>query len=345
MVDFGGWEMPVQYTGVIEEHLAVRNSAGLFDVSHMGEIDIKGPRAAEFLQYIITNDITKLSVSQILYTVMCYEDGGIVDDLLVHKIADDDYMLCVNASNTDKDYQWILRNQMNGVQIENVSDNTAQLALQGPAAEKILQQIVSIDLAGLKYYHFRNGEALQVEALISRTGYTGENGFEIYIKPRQAEYLFRNILEIGAKDGIMPVGLGARDTLRLEMGYSLYGHEIDQNHNPLEANLGWIVKFDKGDFIGREALIKKKKAGLKRKLVGLELIERGIPRAGYKIFKNGEGRGEVVSGTFSPSLKKAIGTGYVAIEYAGIGEEIAIDIRGKKVKGRVVKTPFYKSQD
>lgn len=336
--------MPVQYTSVIKEHLAVRNSAGLFDVSHMGEIDIKGLRATEFLQYLITNDITKLSNSQILYTVMCYEDGGIVDDLLVHKISDDYYMLCVNASNIDKDYQWISKNQMDSVEIENISDNTSQLALQGPAAEKILQQIVNIDLAGIKYYHFRIGEVLQVETLISRTGYTGEDGFEIYFRPQHAEYLFRKILELGKKDGIMPVGLGARDTLRLEMGYSLYGHEIGQNYNPLEANLGWIVKFDKGDFAGREALIKQKKEGLKRKLAGFELIERGIPRTGYKIFKNGEERGEVVSGTFSPSLKKAIGTGYVAIEYAGIGEEIEIDIRGKKIKGRVVKTPFYKGQ-
>ena len=337
--------MPVQYSGVIEEHNAVRNTAGLFDVSHMGEIEIKGPKADKFLQSLVTNDITKLVDGKILYTVMCYENGGIVDDLLVHKKADNHYMLCVNASNIDKDYQWILKHQIDGAEVQNVSDETAQLALQGPSAQKILQQIADTDLADLKKFNFKNELLANVKVLIARTGYTGEDGFEIYFKSQDAEFLFRKILEIGKQDGIMPVGLGARDTLRLEMGYSLYDHEIDQNHNPLEANLGWAIKLDKGDFIGKQALIKIKEEGLKRKLVGFELIERGIPRAKYKLFKNNKETGEVVSGTFSPSLKKAIGTGYVASEYSEIGEKIEIDIRGKKVKGKVVKTPFYKKQN
>ena len=337
--------MPVQYSSVIEEHQAVRNTAGLFDVSHMGEINISGPRAEEFLQHMITNDIKKLTAGRILYTVMCYEDGGIADDLLVHKKSDDNYMLFVNASNTQKDFQWFLENQIYGTQIINASSNTTQLALQGPAAEKILQQIVDIDLSTLQHYHFRTGKAARVDALIARTGYTGEDGFEIYFKSDCAEYLFRNILEAGKKNGIIPVGLGARDILRLEMGYALYGHEIDRNSNPLEANLGWIVKFDKGDFIGKEALIKIKKKGLKRKLVGFELIDRGIPRAGYTIFKNNKKTGEVVSGTFSPTMKKAIGTGYIAIEHSNVNGEIEINIHGKNRKGKIVKTPFYRGQN
>lgn len=336
--------MPVQYSSIIEEHQAVRNTAGLFDVSHMGEINISGPGAEEFLQYIITNNIEKLSVGRILYTVMCYEDGGIVDDLLVHKVAADHYMLCVNASNTQKDFQWLLENQIVGTQIINSSIDTTQLALQGPAAEKILQQIVDMDLSALQHYHFRTGKAARIDTLIARTGYTGEDGFEIYFKSDCAEYLFRNILEAGKKYGIMPVGLGARDTLRLEMGYSLYGHEIDRNRNPLEANLGWIVKLDKGDFIGKEALIKIKKKGLKRKLVGFELIDRAIPRTGHKIFENSKKIGEVVSGTFSPSMKKAIGTGYIPIEHSKVNEEIEINIHEKKRKGKVVKTPFYRAR-
>ncbi len=344
MVDFGGWEMPIQYSSVIEEHQAVRKAAGLFDVSHMGEIDIFGRRAEEFLQHVITNDIKKLTVGRILYTVMCYENGGIIDDFLVHKVADDRYMLCVNASNTQKDFQWLLENQITGTQVINTSSDTAQLALQGPATEKILQQIVDIDLSVLQNYNFKTGKAKRVEVLVARTGYTGEDGFEIYFKEDCAQYLFRNILDAGKKNGIMPVGLGARDTLRLEMGYALYGKEIDGNHNPLEANLGWIVKFDKGDFIGKEALIKIKKKGLNRKLVGFELVDRGIPRTGYKIFKNSKEIGEVVSGTFSPSLKESIGTGYIAIEHSNVNEEIEINIHGKNRKGKIVKTPFYRGQ-
>lgn len=336
--------MPVQYSGVIKEHHAVRNAAGLFDVSHMGEIEIKGPKAFEFLQNILTNDIAKLSEGRILYTVMCYNNGGIVDDLLVHKIKDTHYMLCVNASNTNKDYQWILKHQVSGVEVLDISDETAQLALQGPASGKILQQILNIDLDNLKYFYFIKDEVADIGALIARSGYTGEDGFEIYFNPQKAECLFTKILEIGSKDGIMPIGLAARDTLRVEMGYSLYGHEIDQNYNPLEANLGWIVKLDKGDFIGREALIKIKEEGLKRKLIGFEMIERGIPRTGYKIFKNNEETGAVVSGTFSPSLKKAIGTGYISSKFTGFNEEIEVDIRGKKIKGKIVKIPFYSRQ-
>ena len=342
MINFGGWEMPLLYNSVIEEHHAVRKTAGLFDVSHMGEINISGPKAKEFLQHVITNDIEKLSEGKILYTVMCYQDGGIVDDLLVHKVAEDFFMLCVNANNTLSDFQWLSENQITGTRVINASAENSQLALQGPTAEEILQNIADIDLKEIEYYHFRTGKTAQVETLIARTGYTGEDGFEIYCKPDSAEHLFRNILEAGKKNGIMPVGLGARDTLRLEMGYALYGHEIDRNCNPLEANLAWIVKFDKGDFIGKEALIKLKESGLNRKLVGFEMIDRGIPRAGYKIFKNSNETGEVVSGTFSPSLKKAIATGYVAVEHANIGEEIEINIHEKKRRGKIVKTPFYR---
>ena len=342
MIDFNGWEMPVQYTSLIEEHNAVRNTAGLFDVSHMGEIEIKGPKAFDFLQYLVTNDLTPLREGDILYSVLCYQDGGIVDDLLVYKIHDNHYMLCVNASNTDKDYQWILKHKIDGAEVTNISDETAQIAIQGPEAEKILHQIVDIDLGNLGYYHFRSGKVSGIQSLIGRTGYTGEDGFEIYFKPQNPDYLFRKILETGKKNGIRPAGLGARDTLRLEMGYSLYGHEIDRYHNPLEAKLGWQVKFDKGDFIGRQALRKQKGDSLKRKLIGFELKKRGIPRAGYKIFKDNQQTGEVVSGTFSPSLKKGIGTGYVFTEFADIGGEIEIEIRGKKFKSNIVNPPFYK---
>lgn len=343
MVDFGGWDMPVQYRGIIEEHQAVRNKAGLFDVSHMGEISIRGKNAELFLQYLMTNDVAQLSSGGILYTLMCHEDGGIVDDLLVHKYEKDHYMLCVNASNTQKDFEWMLENQFKSTEILNVSPTISQLAIQGPDSEKILQRIIDdADLSKLKYYRFVTGKFSRLEIMVARTGYTGEDGFEIYFDSGIAESVFRKILEAGEKDGIMPIGLGARDTLRLEMGFSLYGHEIDENHNPYEANLGRFVKLDKEEFIGQEALLKIKENGIKRKLVAFEVTERGIPRAGYEIFAEGKKTGEVASGTFSPTLKKSIGTGYVAIKHAGIDEGIEIDIRRKKVKAKIVKPPFYK---
>lgn len=340
MIDFGGWEMPVQYTSILSEHESVRKACGLFDVSHMGEIYFKGPEALANLQKLMTNDVSRLELGQVLYTPMCYSDGGIVDDLLVYRLDDDEFLLVVNASNTDKDYEWIIENTSGDVEIKNLSSEYAQLALQGPKSKDILQELTGINLDQMKYYWFERGEVAGAEVLLSRTGYTGELGYEIYLKPDDAVSVWNSLMEKGEKYNLVPVGLGARDTLRLEKKFCLYGNDIDKNTHPLEAGLGWTVKFDKGDFIGRDVLLRHKEEGYDRKLIGFKLIERGIARHGYTIQSNGEDIGVVTSGSFSPTLKENIGLGYVKKEQARVGEEIEIIIRKKSVKARIVETPF-----
>jgi len=342
MVPFGGWDMPVQYSGILEEHRAVRGAAGLFDISHMGEIEFRGRGALAAVQRLVTGDTSKLAIGQVQYAALCYENGTFVDDLTVYKLADDHYMFTVNASNINKDYQWITAQVARNVEVRNISDETALLALQGPKAPEILSKLTPVDLRQIRYYWFQRGKVLDADALISRTGYTGEDGFEIYLSPDKAEALWHRLSDEGRPFGLLPVGLGARDTLRLEAKMALYGNDIDDAHTVLEADLGWIVKFDKGEFIGRAALEQQQAAGLTRKLVGFEMVGRGIGRAHYKVVKNGKEIGEVTSGCPSPTLGKNIGLGYVAIEHAAIGTEVGILVRGAPVPAKIVPTPFYK---
>lgn len=344
MVPFGGWEMPVQYRGVIEEHLAVRNAAGLFDVSHMGEIEVKGAGAQAFLQGLTTNDVTKLVNGQVQYTAMCYPHGGVVDDLTVYRFDQDHYLCCVNAANTAKDFAWmqqVLADRGDAeVHLHDVSRDFAQLALQGPAADAILSRLTLTDLSQIHYYHFYEGLVAGEPVLISRTGYTGEAGFELYTAPGHAGRLWDELLAVGAEDGLLPCGLGARDTLRLEMKYALYGHEITAEISPLEAGLGWITKLDEGDFVGREALLRQKAAGVPRKLVGLQLTEAGVPRAEYPVLAEGRQVGVVTSGTLSPSLRVGIALALVEPAVSPIGTSLQIGIRQRQVGAEVVKTPF-----
>jgi glycine cleavage system T protein (aminomethyltransferase) len=347
MVDFGGWDMPVQYpAGTIEEHLRTRTHAGLFDVSHMGEINVSGADAVAFINHITSNDASRLTDSQAQYSALTTPAGTVIDDLLVYRLASDRYMLVVNASTTDKDWNWINSHRDNhGAELENVSSEYCQLALQGPDALRILQKLTDLPLDEIKYYHFRQGQVDGVPAIVSRTGYTGEDGFEVYAAAAKAEQLWERILDagdFGASEGVLPCGLAARNTLRLEAAMALYGHEIDETTTLLEANLGWICKLDKGDFIGREALAKQKEEGLKRRLVGFEVTERGIARDGQEVIIDGERVGRITSGSPAPFLKKNIGMAYVPIEFAREGQKIQIDVRGRLVEAQVVKTPFYK---
>jgi len=347
MVDFGGWDMPVQYpAGTIEEHLRTRNHAGLFDVSHMGEIDVRGTDAISFANRVTSNDVTKLIDGQAQYSALTTPQGTVVDDLLVYRISADHLLLVVNASTTDKDWDWISSQKASeSVELKNVSADYCQLAIQGPDALKILQQLTDVQLAEIKYYHFTQGTVNNTPAIISRTGYTGEDGFEVYAAPNEAEQLWNKILEtgkFGQADGIVPCGLAARNTLRLEAGMALYGNDIDDTTTLLEANLGWICKLDKGDFIGRESLVKQKEAGVSRRLVGFEVTERGIARDHQNVVVNDKVVGQVTSGSPAPFLKKNIGFAYVPIELAAAGQQIKIDVRGRLVDAQVVKTPFYK---
>jgi aminomethyltransferase len=343
-VDFGGWEMPVQYSSIIEEHRTVRTSVGLFDVSHMGEIDIRGPRAEAVVQRLTTNDAAKLETFQVQYSTLCYPHGGIVDDLTVYRLGPEHFFFCVNAANIDKDYAWIVEQARGEADITDTSPQIAQLALQGRQAQAMLQPRCDIPLDAIGYYWSARGRIDGIEALISRTGYTGEDGFELYCPAAQGPELWSVLLEAGAPYGIKPIGLGARDTLRLEMGYALYGNDITADTTPLQAGLSWIVKLQKGDFIGREALAKERAEGIKRRLVGIEMIDRGVARAHYHILVDGQVVGEMTSGTVSPSLNKGVGLGYVRIEYAKVGTALQIDIRGKPAQARVASTPFYPSQ-
>jgi aminomethyltransferase len=342
MVDFGGWDMPVQYSGIIDEHNAVRNAVGLFDVSHMGEIEIRGPEAGRLTDYVTTNNVAKLKTGQAHYSGLLYEHGGFVDDILVHKVADDHYFLCVNASNQDKDFEHIRSMNKFDAQVDNNGDQYAQLAVQGPKARATLQKLTAVDLAAIKYYWFTDGEVAGTPARIAHTGYTGEDGFEIYVPPTEAVRMWNLLMDAGAEFGIKPAGLGARNTLRLEAKMALYGHEIDASISPLEAELDWIVKLEKGDFVGRGALLKQKEAGLTRKLVGFEMRGRGIGRDGYEVYLDGAPAGWVTSGSPSPTLCKNIGLCYLPVAQAQPGKSIQIMIRNQPVDAVTVETPFYK---
>ncbi len=353
MVDFGGWELPVQYSGVMDEHLACRSAAGLFDVSHMGEFHVEGAAAEKFLNFLLTNDIVKVSVGQAQYNVMCHAEGGIVDDLVIYRRAADRFLVVVNASNTDKDFahfQKVAReyfsDELNQAKLTltNESAKYTQIAIQGQVAEKILQHLTGAPLRNIKTYWFGEGTICgSIPAILARTGYTGEDGFEIYVPWENGPQVWQALLEVGAPLGLKPVGLGARDTLRLEMKYPLYGHELTDHTNPLEAGLGWVTKLQKQDFMGKTAIEKAQASGLARKSVGFKVQGRGIPRQDYAIFdETGKAQiGKVTSGTQSPSLKDGIGVGYVDLAHAAIGSAITIDIRGSKVPAQVVKTPFY----
>lgn len=341
LVEFAGYEMPIQYSGIIEEHKQVRTSVGVFDVSHMGEFLIAGEKAESFLNYVTINNVAGMSVGQAQYNAMCYEDGGIIDDLLIYKF-EAHYLMVVNAANLDKDWNWLQAHITDGVSLEDVSESITLLAVQGPNSRKLMQKLTDADLSKVKFYHFIEGKVDGVSATIARTGYTGELGFELYIENQYAEQIWNAIFNAGEEFDVLPVGLGARDTLRLEAGFCLYGNDIDKTTNPLEAGLGWITKLDKGNFIGKDALLKAQENGLSRRLVGFELQERGIPRHGYTITKNGEDIGEVTSGSQSPILSKGIGMGYVKWEYRKPGEEIAIQVRNKEIPAIVVKPPFHK---
>ncbi len=341
IVEFGGFEMPVQYAGIIEEHLTVRRAVGVFDVSHMGEFEVRGNDALQFLQQMTVNDVSKLTEGRVQYSAMCYDDGGIVDDLLVYH-AGDHYMLVVNASNIQKDFEWLQAHCQGDVQLKNASDEFSLLAIQGPKSLETVQKLTKVPLSTIEYYHFKRGTVAGVPTIISRTGYTGEVGYELYFEssPATGRKIWDAVFTAGKGLGIAPIGLGARDTLRLEMGFCLYGNDIDKTTHPLEAGLGWITKFNKGDFIGKKPMLAAKESGLKRKLVGLTLPEKNIARHGYTLTSNGSTLGHVTSGTFSPSLQRSIAMGYVDAAHAEPGSVIRVPIREKSVEATVVKIPF-----
>jgi aminomethyltransferase len=347
MVEFGGWDMPVQYAaGTMTEHLRTRTHAGLFDVSHMGEIDVRGPDAIAFVNRLVSNDATKLVDGQAQYSALTTPAGTVIDDLLVYRFGENHLLLVVNAGTTDKDWDWIKSHQQDeNVELQNVSGDYCQIALQGPDAISVLQKLTKVPLAEIKYYHFSEGDVDGVPSIVSRTGYTGEDGFEIYAAPDKAAQLWNKILDagnFGSDEGVLPCGLAARNTLRLEAGMCLYGHEIDEQTTLLEANLGWITKLNKGDFIGRDALARQKEEGLKRKLIGFEVTDRGIARDDQDVLINGQRAGKVTSGSPAPFLKKNIGMAYVPVEFAGVGQALEIDVRGKLVGAQIVPLPFYK---
>jgi len=337
-VDFAGWFMPVEFEGIIKEHESVRNNVGLFDVSHMGEITVKGPDALSFVNRLITNDLEKIEDSQVLYTFMCREDGGVVDDILVYRFSKEDILLVVNASNTDKDYQWVLENHSDEhVEIENISNETAQLAIQGPKAESLLQAHTDEDLSEIKFFFAkRNVEIDGIDCMVSRTGYTGEDGFEIYLSNDKVVELYTNLIE----DGASPIGLGARDTLRFEANLPLYGNELSDDWTPIEAGFGFFVKTDKADFIGKEVLKKQKEDGVSRKIVGFTMSDKKIPRHGYRVFKDGEEIGFVTTGYKSPTLGEIIGLAMVKTEFSKIGTEIDVEIRNKTSQATVRSRKF-----
>lgn len=345
MVPFAGFNMPVQYEGVNAEHETVRNGVGVFDVSHMGEFLLTGPDALDLIQRVTTNDASTLTIGRAQYSCMPNGKGGIVDDLIIYKIKEEEYLLVVNASNIEKDWNWISSHNSKNVQMRDLSDDYSLLAIQGPKAVEAMQSLSSIDLAAIKYYHFEVADFAGIDyAIISATGYTGSGGFEIYCKNSEVQQVFDKVMEAGAPFGIKPIGLAARDTLRLEMGFCLYGNDIDDTTSPLEAGLGWITKLAKdSDFVDKDFLEKQKEAGVTRKLIAFEMIDRGIPRHDYLIEDaNGNTIGKVTSGTMSPSMKVGIGLGYVNIDQATMDNEIFISIRDKGIKAKIVKLPFYK---
>jgi aminomethyltransferase len=343
MVPFAGWEMPVQYpTGITTEHHAVRRAAGLFDVSHMGEIEVRGERALDFVQYVTTNDVSRLEVGQAQYSTLLQDDGTLLDDLLVYRLPDH-LMLVVNGSNKDRDLAWIRRfAERFAVELRDRTDEIALIALQGPESAAILSRLTDLPLDEIRYYRFAAGAVDGMDTLVSRTGYTGEDGFELYLPAAGAAQLWRRLLEVGRDDGLLPAGLGARDSLRLEMGYALYGNDLDERRTPLEAGLGWVVKLDKGEFVGREALQRQKEQGVRERLAGFRLRERGFPRPGYQVRVNGGAVGEVTSGVVSPSLGEGIGMAFLPAEAAKPGSEIEVVIRDRAIPAEVVRPPFYK---
>ncbi len=342
LVDFAGWEMPVQYAGLIAEHQAVRTAAGLFDVSHMGEVRVAGAGATAFLQRLTPNDVSKLAPGRAHYSALLTEAGTYVDDLLIYRLAEDEYLLVVNASNREKDFAWIAGHAPAGLELADLSEEYALLALQGPKALEILSGLTDADLAAIRYYGFVQGEVGGHPTLISRTGYTGEDGFELYLPPAAAPELWRLLLAAGTPFGLMPAGLGARDTLRLEAAMALYGHEIDDQTTPWEAKLDWTIKLEKGDFIGRDALVAQRAAGPTRQLVGFEVAGRGIARQDHGVVVEGRQVGVVTSGTFSPTFQKALGLAIVPVELATIGQRLTVDVRGREIEATVVATPFYR---
>ena len=340
IVEFAGFLMPIQFEGIIQEHNTVRGSVGVFDVSHMGEIEVRGSDRVKFVNYVTTNDASKLAQNQVQYTTMLYPDAGIVDDLLVYSLQGR-LLLVVNAANTDKDYMWVKENKKYNVEIENRSDEIGQLAIQGPKAELVMQKIFDFDLSALRYYWAIETKMKGVPVLLSRTGYTGEDGFELYIDRKYASDVWDMVMSAGAEFDIKPIGLGARDTLRFEMRYCLYGNDIDKTTNPLESGLGWVVKLDKEEFIGKDVLVEIKKRGVQRRLVGFEALTKGIPRHEQEIYAGDEKVGFVTSGTFAPSLKKGIGMGYVSSAHAGVGNKLTV--MGKEpMEVEITKGPFYK---
>jgi aminomethyltransferase len=349
MVDFGGWELPVQYSGVLAEHTAVRTACGIFDVSHMGEVFVEGPGSLEFINFLVTNDVSALAVEQAQYSAMCNPHGGIVDDLVIYKLADQKFLLVVNASNTDKDFSHIqsVLHHYTGVKpaVTNQSEKYSQIAVQGPKAEAILQKLTETKLSDIKTYWCKEGKVLNIPTLIARTGYTGEDGFEIYMAWSEAPKIWRALLETGNADGLLPCALGARDTLRLEMKYALYGHELTDDTNPLEVGLGWVTKLSKNsDFIGKAPIALLKQAGPKKSLVGVKSLGRGIPRQGYEVYAPDQTTkiGEITSGTSSPSLKLPIGIAFIDKAYETIGTKLLVKVRDDFHEAEVVKTPFYK---
>jgi len=340
MVPFGGWEMPVQYTGILEEHRTVRSRVGLFDVSHMGEFEIDGAGALDAVQRLTTNDAASLGIGQLQYSLLCYPDGGIVDDATVYRLGAGHFMITVNASNIDKDWAWVTE-QAPSPGWRDVSPATGLIAVQGPRAEALVGRLADRDVATLGYFRFARGAVAGVPALISRSGYTGEDGFELYVPWGDTPRLWKALLAGGAPDGVAPIGLGARDTLRLEMRYTLYGNDIDQTTNPLEAGLGWAVKAGKGPFVGRDAIERVRADGPRRRLVGIEMADRAIARHGYPVVKDGRALGVVTSGSYGPSVDRSIALAYVDAAHAAVGTELGVEIRGQARAARVVRTPFY----
>jgi aminomethyltransferase len=342
LVPFAGWEMPVQYEGVIEEHRAVRERAGLFDVSHMGEIRVSGTGAETFLQGVTPNDVSKLTPGRAHYSGLLTERGTYIDDLLVYRMAEDDFLVVVNAANREKDLAWLVEHASADVAISDESDRWALLALQGPRAVEILGGLTEVDLAAIRYYRFAEGEVAGRPAIVSRTGYTGEDGFELYVAPEDGVGLWRSLIEAGGSASLQPAGLGARDTLRMEAGMALYGHEIDDDTTPLEAGLQWVVKIDKGDFIGRDALVRQREQGVSKRLVGIEVVDRGIAREGHTLWSSDRQVGAMTSGTWSPTFERALGMGYVDPALTEPGTELEVEIRQRRVGARVAEIPFYR---
>lgn len=342
MVEFAGYDMPIQYAGPLPEHMAVRTRAGIFDVSHMGELEIKGANAFDTIQKVTCNDVSRIAVAQCQYSALTTPQGTFIDDLLIYRMASDHFFLCVNASNQQKDYEWIRDNALPNTEVLFRSDDFSQMAIQGPKALEILSPLTPIDLARMKYYWFAQGSFAGVDAIVSRTGYTGEDGFEVYCDPSQAEMVWTRIMESGKPLGLEPIGLAARNTLRLEAKLLLYGNDMDESTTVLEADLGWICKLDKGDFIGREELLRQRQSGVKRILIGFEMAERGIARDHYRIEVDGHQIGTVTSGSPAPFLKKNIGLAYLPVDRKTPGTEFSVVIREKPVKAQVVPTPFYR---